>query len=231
MASFTRSTTIDSDTTVTAQTLHDLIEQCTISFSLSDVAGGGIKAIHGGTGEPSPSAYPLWFCPDPFDPVMRVWDDLRQIWLTFGPDRFEFPMKNAYGATIPKGAVVVASGASEFTLASSPSLNCLGFIQDTCASGAWGKICSCGIGWAFCSSAQSYAPHLSGYGQPLAVDATDLLPGRVGLGYATIEHTSGHDFGRLIAGYVSGVSLHSNDYIDKPVRARFAGPRVASNKW
>ena len=148
MANLSRGTTISVDTQVTSQTLHNLIENALISgISTSDL-NAGTHTIAVSTSTPHPSFFPLWYNPDLDDPILRVFAAPWNIWLAVGPDRFELPFRNAAATEVAMGSLVCASAASEFYLATSPSLNALGFLQATTASGAWGPVATCGIGWA-----------------------------------------------------------------------------------
>jgi len=155
MALIAKGTTIGIDTTVTAQTLQDLIGKALVSgISATDINGSAFFYA-ATTATPSASVYPFWYDTSTLDPVFRVFASPFNIWLTVGPDRFEIPLKNMSGGTTHKGALVCSTGASAFYVATNPSLNTINFLQDTCASGAWGPVCTYGIGWAAFSSSVS----------------------------------------------------------------------------
>jgi hypothetical protein len=159
MASFLRGTTITPTTTVTATTLHNLIELATVTgLTGSDVPGGAYFTA-AQTATPNPSLSPFWFDPTPVDPIFRVFAAPWNIWLAAGPDRFEIPLRNGSGTLCAWGCLVVPSGPSEFTLpgASGASLNALGFLQSDTAAGSVGAVATMGIGWALYSSAASKA--------------------------------------------------------------------------
>lgn len=151
MARLNRALSITASQTVTAATLHSLIESAVLTgISASDVEGfNGSAFISAGTSTPDPSVSRFWYDTSNEDPVFRVYASPFNIWLAAGPDRFEIPLLNASGGTARKGAMVVASGASSFDLAAAgASLNVIGFLQATTASGAYGPVATCGLGWA-----------------------------------------------------------------------------------
>jgi len=160
MASLQRGITIAPTTTVTATTLHTLIENATlVGLSGSDVTGGGIFFTAAQAATPNPSLSPFWFDPTAEDPIYRVFAAPWNIWLAAGPDRFEIPLRNASGTECAWGCLVVASGASEFTLpgASGASLNAIGFLQADTPASAYGPVATMGVGWALYASAASHA--------------------------------------------------------------------------
>jgi len=148
MASLSHGVSLDYSSTVYASTLHALIESAVVAnVSASDLIGG-THFISVGLTAPNPTNYPIWFSSDPADPVLRVWSPPFDIWLAAGPDRMEIPLKNASGGAVHKGALVCISSFSQFTVATHPSLNACGILQDTSASGAWSPVMIYGIGWA-----------------------------------------------------------------------------------
>lgn len=143
--------------TVTAQTLHDMIETVTFqNLTGADLSDNATLCVAQGS-SPNPSEYRFWWDTRQFDPVMRVWHDEYNVWLAAGPDRFEYPLQNWSGETQPMGALVIPAGTKKFTVASSPSLNYAGFLQNTCASGAWGAICCMGFGFVAADSDAGFA--------------------------------------------------------------------------
>jgi len=158
MANLNSGRPIGANTTVTSQTLHDLIENATLSnLSGGDISGGGIFFVQAQQSTPNPSiASPFWFKTDPEDPIFRVYAAPFGTWLAVGPDRFEFALRNGSGTDALKGCFVVASTApSEFTIASGVTINGIGFTQDLIPAGAYGPVACCGIGYALYSSASS----------------------------------------------------------------------------
>jgi hypothetical protein len=149
MATLTPSNPLGINSYVTAQTLQDLIGTALVGgLTASDLQAGAFFYA-ATTATPNPSIYPFWYSTDPEDPVFRVFAAPWNIWLAAGPDRFEIPMLNMSGGPAAKGSLVCSSGASAFYIASNPSLTALGFLQDTTASGAYGPVCTYGIGWVY----------------------------------------------------------------------------------
>lgn len=159
MATFSRLTSISIEDTVTAQTLHDLIEQCdVVGATLGDCEGAAMYSIAAQTATPNPSLSPFWYrTGDPWDRTFKVFAAPWNIWVTIGPDRLEIPMTNAAATDALQGAFVIAAGASLFSMATAPSLNALGFVQDDTPVGSVGAVCYYGIGWALYASATSGA--------------------------------------------------------------------------
>jgi hypothetical protein len=131
--------------TVTAQTLHDLIETATISGLTAADLSRGAQVILSDSAAPDASEYSYWWDNNHWDPVLRVYARPFNIWLAVGPDRFEFPLQAS--EPIFKGAVLVSAGASMVGIATGATLNVVGFAQDSAASGAWVPVATCGIGW------------------------------------------------------------------------------------
>lgn len=159
MANLNKGTTIAPTTTVTAQTLHDLIDLATISnLTVADLTGS-VYFVSVSTSTPNPSLAPFWYNNDPEDPIFRVFAAPWNIWLAIGPDRYEIPLANSSGTDLRRGTQVVVSGASNFTIGTNPSLNAIGFLQAPTAAGAYGPVATCGIGWClFCSSTSIPTP-------------------------------------------------------------------------
>jgi len=221
MANLTKGTTISIDTLVTSQTLHNLIENALLSnIGPSDLIAG-THFISVGTATPNPSAYPFWFSNDPEDPIVRVFALPWGIWCAIGPDRYELPLRNNSGVVVPKGALVVADSSSSFNIATSPSLNALGFLQATTVTGAYGPVAVCGIGWTLHTS----SPSLGGAGQAptpaSGLKAFGCLAGGVaGLGIGG-NGGSGPLFGMWLEGNRSGASGHGSAF-----RASIWGPKL-----
>ncbi len=223
MASLIRGTTITPSTLVTAATLHALIEQATlVGITGTDFSGGFTIATSSAT--PNASLAPYWFDPHMDDPVFRVFATPWNIWLAVGPDRFEIPFRNASGTDCLKGALVVASGASEFTIATSPSLNAIGFLQAPTAAGSFGPVATVGIGWAlYCSSVSIGTPAGGNPDEQHAVVARGCRPGTVA-GYSIDgAEGSGPMFGMWLESDRSGASGSMS-----PKRIRIWGPRLTT---
>ena len=154
MAVLSKGYTFQNTSTVTAGTLHSLVESALISgIKASDVALG-THFVSVGTATPNPSAYPFWYSLDPLDPVFRVyWSSPYDVWTAVGPDRMEVPLRA--DQTIPLGALVCSSAPSTCTLMTSPSFAAVGFCQSTTASGSWAPIAMYGIGWVLFQSSAS----------------------------------------------------------------------------
>lgn len=131
--------------TVTAQTLHDLIETATITgLTAADLAAGA-QVIVAQAAAPDASLYSYWWKTETWEPLLFVYARPYDIWLAAGPDRFDFPMRAA--EPIFKGACLVASGPTNVGIATDPTLNVIGFAQDSAVSGAWVPVACCGLGW------------------------------------------------------------------------------------
>jgi len=158
MATLSKGTTYSITSTVTSQSLHDLIEAAVLGSLLPTDISGAVKfLVTQFPTAPDPSLYPFWYDSNPVDPIFRVFAAPWNIWIAAGPHRFEMPLQNTTATMLAKGCMVIAgSGASQFGIGTNPSLNMIGFLQDTCASGAWGPIANCGVGWGlYCTNAST----------------------------------------------------------------------------
>lgn len=147
MATLNVDTSIQDGDTVTAATLHSLIEDASVDGLVgSDFAPGSNLLVAQSTA-PDPSEYAFWFDTRYIEgQVVRVYAAPWNIWLTIGPGRFEVPFQAV--EPFRSGSLVVhSSGPSQCGIATGASINVLGFAQDTAASGAWIPICPCGLGW------------------------------------------------------------------------------------
>jgi len=153
---FSRTSSFALSDTVDAADLHSLIENATLTgLTGSDITGGGLYGVQSQYAAPSPTDSPFWFKDDPWDPVFKVWAQPWNCWVALGPDRIEVPFKNSAATDLACGTLVIGAGASLFSIATNPSLNALGFIQDTCASGSCVGVCTNGIGWVLWGSSTS----------------------------------------------------------------------------
>ena len=206
MAVMTKGYTFQNTSTVTAGTLHSLVESALLSgIRASDVALG-THFVAVGTATPNPSAYPFWYSLDPLDPVFRVWAEPFKVWLAVGPDRMEVPLLT--DQTIPFGALVCSSAPSTCTLITSPSFAAVGFCQSTTASGAYAPIAMYGIGWALYISSPSMTSG-SGDGAPQAGFGIKAYGCPAGGTYAQGTGSgggSGPFFGMWLEGQRSGAS-------------------------
>lgn len=159
MARLNRALNITSAQTVTAATLHSLIESAVLTgISASDVEGfNGAAFIATGTSAPDPSVSRFWYDTSPEDPVFRVYASPYNIWLAAGPDRFEAPFLNTTGGPVRKGALVFATLTGFGLTAAGATYGHLGFLQASTASGAYGPVAFTGIGWATWVSGHSGA--------------------------------------------------------------------------
>lgn len=149
MAVLSRGTTITPTTTVTAQTLHDLIELAQVGTVLVTDLAGDVQLIKIQTTAPNPTQYPFWYDPRLEDPIFRVFASPWNCWVAVGPHRIEVPMINAAATDLRMGALVVShTAASSFSIGSTPSLNAIGFIQSSCPSGGTVGVAITGIGYA-----------------------------------------------------------------------------------
>lgn len=200
MAVMTRGTTVTSTTTVTAQTLHDLIELAQVGTVVpSDIEGGTTQLIRSQAGEPNASIYPFWYSTDPVDPIFRVYARPWNIWLAVGPHRIEVPLLNGSATSLRMGTLVVAhTSPSTFTIGTNPSLNAIGFLQASTASGAYGPVAIKGIGWGLWCSAVSahFADPRAGH----MVGARNVLAG-------TVMTMTQVNTGSAMSGPLFGVSL------------------------
>lgn len=147
---------ISAGDTVTAQTLHDMVENATVTGITGGDGSGQEVFLVAQAAAPNPTNNPFWYdTSNAQDHVGKVYALPWNAWITFGPDRVEIPLLNFSGGTIHKGALVVASGASSFGVASGPSANVLGFTQDTAVSGAAVGVGIFGICWVAWGSAHS----------------------------------------------------------------------------
>lgn len=221
MANFVRGTTISSTTTVTAQTLADLIEDCTLAnITGADIGGAIFTAVS--TSTPNASEFPFWYNPNPIDPIFRVFAAPWNIWLAIGPDRFEIPLLNNSGTNCLLGTQVVVSGASDFTIGSQCSLNAIGFLQSTTPAGAWGPVATCGIGWAlYCSSTSIGTPQGGVPSGGYAIINRGSPAGTVAGYDISLLEGSGPLFGMWVEGNRSGAS---GSMLAK--RAYIWGPRL-----
>lgn len=224
MARLSRTQNISVTDTVSANTLHQLIETATISgISGNDFSTtGGIFFPCVTNVSPNPTIAPFWYNPDHTDPVFRVYARPWNIWLTVGPDRFEVPLRNASGAPAPRGALVVASGASDFTLAANASINALGFLQGPTAAGAYGPVALCGIGFAL------YGSGNSGSTDPTAgtaLIARGALPGYVAAMDIMNSEGSGPMFGQWLEGFSSASNASGHGAL---LRAHIWSPRLTT---
>jgi hypothetical protein len=221
MATLSKGVTFSTTSTVTSQSLHDLIESAVIgSVTPADIVGN-VKVLISQTTTPNASIYPYWYDSDPRDPILRVFAYPWNIWLAVGPHRWEMPLQNASATLLAKGCLVVAgSNASQFTIGTTPSLNMLGFLQNTCASGAWGPVACQGIGWALYASAVSGAHVVLTAG--LHLHARNVIAGCCnGLALQPATQVSGPFFGLTLDTSRSGTSLPLS-----PIRVRIWGPRI-----
>lgn len=229
MATLTKGVTISDTTTVTSQILHDLIELAIIgNVTVADISGNVTLIYTQASVAPDPSLYPFWYDSFPEDPVFRVWDSLHSIWLVAGPHRFEFPMQNMSATNLRMGTLVVQDPKVQwgFNIATAPSLNVVGFLQNSCASGAWGAICNMGVGWGLWISAVSNTHVLAAPGCPIIsrhVIAGGMHYDTAGIGVAT--NLSGPNFGLSLDGSRSGTSQSFSKHRIRiwPARLRLTG--------
>jgi len=221
MGTLSKGVTFSTTSTVTSQSLHDLIEAAVIgSVTPADITGGVVFLLTQLT-VPNPSLYPFWYDSSPQDPVFRVYAAPWNIWLAAGPHRFEMPLQNGAGTLLAKGCLVVAgSNASQFMIGTAPSLNMIGFLQDTCASGAWGPVACQGIGWGLYASAVSGA-HIA-LAPGLFITARNVPAGCIhGSTVGTASGISGAYFGITLDTGRSGTTLPLS-----AIRVRIWGPRL-----
>lgn len=207
MAVLTRGTTITATTTVTAQTLHDLIELAQPNAVVpSDIEGGQTQLIRTQLTAPDASVYPFWYCNDPEDPMFRVYAYPWNIWVGVGPHRIEVPLLNGAATSLRMGALVVAhSSPSTFTIGTTPSLNAIGFLQATTASGAAGPVAIKGIGYGLWCSAVS--GHFAALRASQVVASRNVLAGCInGYSFAQGSAMSGPNFGVFLERDRSGLS-------------------------
>jgi hypothetical protein len=166
---------------------------------------------------PSASEFKFWWDTHEYDPVFRVYSPEHELWLAAGPDRFEFPLQNWSGGATPKGAVIIPAGLNKFTIATGPTLNVLGFAQESAASGAWVPVATCGIGWVA-------ADPDAAFGSNEAFTAIGAVAGKVVTANWGTASTAtnivclGASIDSLNNGW-SGVSLHG-------IRAQLWGPKL-----
>lgn len=204
MAVLSRGTTISPTTLVTAQTLHDLIELAQVGTVLSSDLAGNVTFMKVQLTAPNPSLFPFWYNPFLEDPMFRVFALPWGCWVGVGPHRIEIPMTNAAATDLRMGCLVVAHSApSSFTIGSTPSLNAIGFIQSSCASGGTVGVAVTGIGYAMWASGTSNARF------PIPTDwvhARHVQAGAVNALIGVIQHTawSGSMYGVFLEGSHTG---------------------------
>lgn len=221
MASLSLDTPVADGNTVTAQTLHDLIENATVS----GLSGGDLSAqsqvIVTKATAPDPADFPVWYDSAYRRRVLRFWHSGASCWITVGPDRLEIPLRNDSGGTLRRGAQVVAAGASAMTIDTRPSINALGFTQDTAASGAYVGVAYVGIGYiSAVTNASATGNQLKGY----LVHNFGSLPGDVSYNVPG-NSTSGPD--RVYYGISIDRLNGGGDYDHADgFRAMIRGPKV-----
>lgn len=205
MATIVTGQSISVGDTVTAQTLHDMVENAT----LSGISGAGLGVLVSDT-QADPDNTDFWYdTRDNRDRVIRVFDTASSLWLAFGPDRYEIALINNNSNTVFTGALVVHSGASAFDIATAPSINVLGFLQAATGPGAAGPVCPFGIGWA------AWASSHSGGGDAHTAEATEHLiahstpAGKVGSIGTGNNTTSGPIFGMWLEDHWTGFTSSS----------------------
>lgn len=220
MAGFIKGTTINLATTVTSQTLHSLIENARLTGLAGADFTSGLFFISSSTATPNPSTAPFWYQDDPEDPIFRVFAAPWNIWLAVGPHRFELPLLNNSGTECQRGDQVIASGASEFSLGSNPSINVLGFLQERTAPGAYGPVATMGVGWIFTASTGSVVGGTPPTARHIVVNR-GCLPGKCS-GYSIngVTTASGPLFGFWLEGGnrsgQSGPNVARRAYISGP---------------
>lgn len=224
MARFNRTKTIAVTDVVTAQDLHDLLDTASLlDASLGDVSPG-LHSIYAGDATPNPSLYPFWFSTGS-DPVFRVWARPWNCWVAIGPDRFEIPLRNGFGADVPRGYLVVASAASEFSIATSPSLNALGFAQADIPAGAYGPIASVGVAWVCHSSGASLSLSESNTNDGYSV-ATGYAESPQPAGTARCFKFPNNQVPTAFSGPLWGTWLNNSTNVSETVLAKLWGPRL-----
>lgn len=144
--------------TCTSQSLHDLIENAGLSNITSGDLVTGTELIFVSASAPSATQWKYWYDNHELTGgLLRVWAEPFNLWLAVGPDRFEIPLQNRSGAMLHMGALVIAaSSASSVGTATGPTLNAVGFLQATTASGAHGPVAVGGIGFVAFSTAATH---------------------------------------------------------------------------
>lgn len=235
MATLSRTTTISITDTVTAQTLHDLIEQCLITgLTLATLAEGGdpVFAASVGTATPSPSNAPFWFYDDPTDErdlVLRVFAKPWDTWITVGPDRLELPWINSSATSILPGAYVVSRDASQCDLATGATCNVLGFNQSRYPVPPGGIVPAAyyGFGYALWASHASALRGGEGFGVNPTLGRFAGVSGHDGLAVTTAyTPVSGALYGQYLSTGASGASNHDSRYL--LTRVFIHGPRTTT---
>lgn len=141
--------TVEEGDTVTTSTLHSMIEDATIEGLDSSILTGGGALMEVSATPPDPDENKFWWDSRyVVGGVARVYAAPWNVWVTFGPDRMEVPFKNNSGQALEMGSMVIPdSAASAITIATGASMNVVGFLQNTCASGAIAVVASMGIGF------------------------------------------------------------------------------------
>lgn len=225
MATLSVATPIVDGDTVTSQTLHDLIENASISGLTGAALGEGATLCVVSATAPSSANYKYWWdSNDVGGQVLRVYASPWNIWVTVGPERVEVPL--VANEPIKKGALVVAAGHSLCGLATRPSLTGLGFAQDTALSGTAVPIAICGLGFVSVQSGVSN-PAAPAAGQALVAQWTNAGDVATPAGYncaggGSCVPMAQVGFGVLLEQY----SAERSDYFSGGARAIIWGPKV-----
>lgn len=224
MATLAKGVTYTTTSIVSSQSLHDLIEGATVGNVVpGDIAGGAVQFSLSATLAPDASIYPFWYSQDPQDPIFRVFARPWNIWLAVGPHRIEVPLQNGAATDLALGTLVVQSPTgtpSQFSIGSNPSLNAIGFLQSSAASGAFAPVGILGIGFALWASAVSSTYRALTAGD--TIHSRHVIAGAVhGLGVNVASACSFPAFGYFRDTARSGTTLSFT-----PVRVQMWGPRV-----
>jgi hypothetical protein len=233
MATLTIDTAVEDGDTITAQTLHDMIENATIgNLNSSDLIGDELWCISDASPPNVGAGERFWWDTNHGKgQVLRVYAQPWNIWLAVGPDRYEIPLRNDSGDTLARGALCFAAGtASALTTVTGPTLTFVGFAQDTTASGAWAAVCPFGIGYvAWTTGATNPSNDVRGEG----FSSINVEAGKV-TSWSESTHI-GDGTGAPIRGLIYGVLCENTSaalpvatVVDRGLRAKIWGPKLTT---
>lgn len=152
MATITRTKTFTDGQDIDREDIADLLEEALVSaIGYSDLAADA-QLVTAQSEAPTPNAGKWWW--DMTDKLMKAWNSTYSLWLAFGPDRYDVPVQNWYGATMNKGwpcTLVAGGGSYRVTgrggVEADKSTTFVGLMQETTASGMWGPMAIMGVMW------------------------------------------------------------------------------------
>lgn len=232
MATLTTGVTLSDGDTVTSQTLHNMIEDATISnIAASDVSGGELCQVQSDAPDPDNGHF-WWDTNYVTGQVLRVYAAPWNCWIAVGPDRFSIPMINGQGQTLRKGALVYCSAASTIAAGTGVTLNAVGFTQDTAASGAAVEVAVLGYAFVSYGTAVSTASNVNRAAlKGEAFTSVGMPAGQVGMyGPAQALISGGDNANHIIHGvFLEQVESSNEETLRRRgYRAFLFGPKLAN---